>query len=255
MRERGRERVRASGYRSRAGRSSQGNEKERYRGRSRQQRISSVGKRRTTIDYVQDKKSQFGGAYNKGLYNQATPFFFTNFPEEWSYAEMWRTFSQFGRVYAIYSPRRRNRNGNRFGFVRFLDVKDKKELERKLDQIWVGDRKLWVNIPHFDALQKKEMERRNPQGEDLRIPLNPCPNIQGRSFADVVKGSRGIDSRMVWQEKGPGENWQGMEYKESTGEILCHAPEPKSEARQTPCTRETGPTNAQGSKLTQQNQF
>ncbi|GKV14964.1 hypothetical protein SLEP1_g25762 [Rubroshorea leprosula] len=213
MRERGRERERASGYRSRAGRSSQGNEKERHRGRSQQRKISSGGKRRTTIDYVQDKKSQFGGAYNKGLYNQATPFFFTNFPEEWSYAEMWRTFSQFGRVYAVYSPRRRNRNGNRFGFVRFLDVKDKKELERKLDQIWVGDRKLWVNIPRFDALQKKEMERRNPQGEDLRIPLNTCPNIQGRSFADVVKGSRGIDSRMVWQEKGPGENWQGMEYK------------------------------------------
>ncbi|GKV29701.1 hypothetical protein SLEP1_g38605 [Rubroshorea leprosula] len=34
---------------------------------------------------------------------------------------------------------------------------------------------------------------------------------------------------------------------------LCHAPEPKSEARQTPYTRETGPTNAQGSELTQQN--
>ncbi|GKV09172.1 hypothetical protein SLEP1_g20714 [Rubroshorea leprosula] len=57
------------------------------------------------------------------------------------------------------------------------------------------------------------MERRNPQGEDLRIPQNPWPIIQGRSFADVVKGSRGSDSRMVWQKKGLGENWQGMEYK------------------------------------------
>ncbi|GKV06288.1 hypothetical protein SLEP1_g18187 [Rubroshorea leprosula] len=36
---------------------------------------------------------------------------------------------------------------------------------------------------------------------------------------------------------------------------LCHAPEPKSEARQTSCTREMGPTNAQGSELTEQNQF
>ncbi|GKV27604.1 hypothetical protein SLEP1_g36760 [Rubroshorea leprosula] len=126
---------------------------------------------------------------------------------------MWKTFLQFGRVYAIYSPRRRNRNGNRFGFVRFLDVIDKKELERKLDQIWVGDRKLWVNIPRFDAMQKKEKVRRNPQGEDLRLPHNPRPIIHGRSFADVVKGSRGTDSRMVWQEKGPGEIWQGMEYK------------------------------------------
>ncbi|GKV11277.1 hypothetical protein SLEP1_g22543 [Rubroshorea leprosula] len=33
--------------------------------------------------------------------------------------------------------------------------------------------------------------------------------------------------------------------------LLCHAPEPKSEARQMPCTRETGPTSAQGSKLIQ----
>ncbi|GKV51111.1 hypothetical protein SLEP1_g57787 [Rubroshorea leprosula] len=37
--------------------------------------------------------------------------------------------------------------------------------------------------------------------------------------------------------------------------MRCNAPEPESEARQTPCTRETGPTDAQGSELTEQNHF
>ncbi|GKV32491.1 hypothetical protein SLEP1_g41091 [Rubroshorea leprosula] len=35
------------------------------------------------------------------------------------------------------------------------------------------------------------------------------------------------------------------------GALGCHAPKPEFEARQTPCTRETGPTNAQGSELTE----
>ncbi|GKV34043.1 hypothetical protein SLEP1_g42467 [Rubroshorea leprosula] len=35
------------------------------------------------------------------------------------------------------------------------------------------------------------------------------------------------------------------------GDRVCHVPKPKFEARQTPYTRETSPTNVQGSKLNQ----
>ncbi|GKV27760.1 hypothetical protein SLEP1_g36896 [Rubroshorea leprosula] len=39
------------------------------------------------------------------------------------------------------------------------------------------------------------------------------PNTQNRSYVDVVKGLRGEQNRKIWQEKGTGENWSGMEYK------------------------------------------
>ncbi|GKV48207.1 hypothetical protein SLEP1_g55033 [Rubroshorea leprosula] len=120
------------------------------------------------------------GLYDKGLCKQAIPYFFTNFPEEWSYADMWRTFLKFGRVYDIYSPNKKSRSGGRFGFVRFLNVNDKRELERQLDQIWIGDQKLWVNIPRYDDEKKEEKKGRNEQ--------TMAPKFQSRSYVEVLQG-------------------------------------------------------------------
>ncbi|GLT30095.1 hypothetical protein SLA2020_049160 [Shorea laevis] len=71
----------------------------------------------------------------------------------------------------------------------------------------------------------------------------------------------------VFGQSGIGNNWakghytEGAELIDSVLDVvrkeaenrdcLCHAPEPKSEARQTPYTCETGPTSAQGSELIQ----
>ncbi|GLU08672.1 hypothetical protein SLE2022_255710 [Rubroshorea leprosula] len=187
-------------------------------------------------DQFQYRSRQKGGSYDWGLYNQATPYFFTNFPEDWSYEEMWRTFLKYGRVYAIYSPNRKSRNGNKFGFVKFLDVKDTRELERNLDQIWIRGRKLWVNLPRYeDGKIEKTGSRYRKFAE---------PTIQNRSYAEVVKGhpvkkqteegrtqvrkqeekrpveninrdssnQRSEEPRTIWQEKGMGKSWVGLEY-------------------------------------------
>jgi len=42
-----------------------------------------------------------------------------------------------------------NRWGNRFGFVRFCDVKNITKLESELDSICIGSMKLYVNIPIY----------------------------------------------------------------------------------------------------------
>ncbi|GKV49208.1 hypothetical protein SLEP1_g55970 [Rubroshorea leprosula] len=197
-----------------------------------------MGDQRRSV-YVQDQqqKQRIGEKFNWGLFKQATPYFFTNFPEEWCYADMWGTFLKYGRVFDIYYPNRKSRNGGRFGFVRFLDVKDKRELERQLDQIWVGDRKLWVNYPRYENSQNQK------QGGDLRVNQGAHLRSQNRSYAEVVKGqleekkeektrpllqnnhswagknsSRGshLDgtngNRKIWKEKGVGENWSGIEF-------------------------------------------
>ncbi|GKV09171.1 hypothetical protein SLEP1_g20713 [Rubroshorea leprosula] len=138
---------------------------------------------------------------------------------------MWSTFLKFGRVYDIYSPSRRSRNGSRFGFVRFLGVTDKKELERKLDQIRVGDQKLWVNMPRYDVEKKEVGVKRKSCG---------MVNVdQNRSYAEVVKGTqekhvgqdkqgrhrdrsrhehRQTANRKVWKERARGVKWAGMEF-------------------------------------------
>ncbi|GKV32831.1 hypothetical protein SLEP1_g41401 [Rubroshorea leprosula] len=130
MRERGGDR------RGRERRTVQSIEHVRSNRRFQQRWTETVEQRRTDYAQEQQQKQRIGGTYDRGLYKQATPYFFTNFPDEWCYADMWRTFLKFGRVFDIYCPNRKSRNGGRFGFVRFLDVKDKRELERQLDQIW-----------------------------------------------------------------------------------------------------------------------
>ncbi|GKV46811.1 hypothetical protein SLEP1_g53774 [Rubroshorea leprosula] len=233
---RGRARGRADGHRTRTTQATLSYGHGRSRGISKQRSYRTEEQRR-----VQGWKSSTGGMYNRGLYKQATPYFFTNFPEEWSYVEMWMTFRKFGRVLDIYSPSRRSKKGHRFGFVRFLDVKNIKELERRLDQIWVGNFKLWVNIPQF---RNKEPNRE----EEHRKILRAEPKIQNKTYAEVVKGQYGIDvggdveakqkdsgsrslgrdnrgsstrtnlrsreTTLVWKEKGQGEQWLGMDYNE-----------------------------------------
>ncbi|GKV47542.1 hypothetical protein SLEP1_g54439 [Rubroshorea leprosula] len=162
MRERGRERVRGvhGGRRTRATGTALSWERVGSCRRGQQQKSEVERQGQGQANRYQGRVKQNEGPYDWGLYKQATPYFFTNFPEYWTYADMWRTFLQFGRVYDIYSPNRRSRNGSRFGFVRFLEVKDRRELEQQLDQIWVNDMKLWVNRPRYDDEKNKSKEKR-----------------------------------------------------------------------------------------------
>ncbi|GKV41384.1 hypothetical protein SLEP1_g48927 [Rubroshorea leprosula] len=130
------------------------------------------------------KKQDIWGC-DRGVYNQAAVFFFTNFPDDWSYESMWLTFRKFGRVLAIYCPPRKSKSGRRFGFVRFLEVKNEVELERKLDQIRVGTTKLWVNRPRFRMEEGRNRGDSKPAERNFVKP--------GRSFAEVVKGIQGVD--------------------------------------------------------------
>ncbi|GKV37223.1 hypothetical protein SLEP1_g45280 [Rubroshorea leprosula] len=254
MRERGKERVRGvrDGRRSRARQSILNQERAGSRGRSRLRRRETEEQRQRQHDqnwaqqwqkegqrpYNQNQARQWQkeGLYDKGLYKQATPFFFSNFPDDWGYADMWKTFVKFGRVYDIYSPKRRSKNGSRFGFVRFLEVKNIEELEMQLDQIRVGGQKLWVNTPRYNDMKGG--------GGEQKKYHETKPNIQDRSYAEVVKGMqerrliegskpminqdrerRPVRSRIrtesghrrsgirkVWQERGQGENWARIEY-------------------------------------------
>ncbi|GLU01660.1 hypothetical protein SLE2022_189590 [Rubroshorea leprosula] len=191
--------------------------------------------------------------YDKGLYKQAVVFFFTNFPDDWSYSEMWRTFGKFGRVYAIFSSQRRNRNGMRFGFVRFLDVQNPRAMENQLDKIRVGGNKIWVN------LAKYPVEETEPK--KISRFWNSNSVVQGKTYAEVVRGQKGksswksedqpveespvyvhkegssrgtnrtqqptcaskegrvkgtnrlIQQRQTWRKKNRGEEWSGIEFK------------------------------------------
>ena len=49
----------------------------------------------------------------------------------------------------VFISRRFNRWGRRFDFVRFLEVANVVRLEKELNQICIGNMKLYVNIPRY----------------------------------------------------------------------------------------------------------
>ncbi|GKV46677.1 hypothetical protein SLEP1_g53653 [Rubroshorea leprosula] len=123
-------------------------------------------------------------------------------PNDWSHGDMWRTFLHFGRVFAIYSPQRENKEGRIFGFVRFLEVKDERELERRLNGIQVGNFTLKVNRPKY-SLQEKA---------DAPFARNMGGVQQHRSYAEVVKEGQQVKGKLnrIDGEHG-GQTWKAKE--------------------------------------------
>lgn len=83
-------------------------------------------------------------------YKGSTSYYFTNFPDNHDLEDMWKLFLRWGRVIDVFIPQKRDKFGKRFGFVKFLEVKNPKALEEQLDSLWIGSYKLRVNIPAFD---------------------------------------------------------------------------------------------------------
>lgn len=84
-----------------------------------------------------------------------TSFYFTRFPDNATEKELWWQFKQMGDVREIFIPKLRNKEGRRYGFVRFKGVFDVRYMERKLDNIIVGGLKLHVNIPKYGRGKEK----------------------------------------------------------------------------------------------------
>lgn len=73
----------------------------------------------------------------------------------------------------IFIPKRRNNNGQRYGFARFKGVKDVHYLARQLDNIVIGGLKMFVNIPKYGReTQRKVALATKPQGREERYATN-----------------------------------------------------------------------------------
>ncbi|GKU89866.1 hypothetical protein SLEP1_g3943 [Rubroshorea leprosula] len=178
------------------------------------------------------RRPSFG--YGKGVLERATPFFFTNFPEDWEMGDMWRVFIKFGRVIQVFIAKKRDRKGRRFGFVRFLDLKDTKAVEYQLNQIQFGQQTLQANLARFSMDDAHKRREENKAHEDLHqrnIGVKEVQKDRSQSYADVVKSKQGGTERMTrphWEwksskqegaKKTEGEQWYGIEVKAEDEDI------------------------------------
>lgn len=86
-------------------------------------------------------------------------YYFTNFSTSFGPEALWKMFLKWGKVVDVFIPMKRNKEGKAFGFVRFKEVAYPQELERRLDQIWIGTYKLRANC--IKIFRKKEQPATN----------------------------------------------------------------------------------------------
>ncbi|KAJ0544828.1 hypothetical protein HanIR_Chr08g0342791 [Helianthus annuus] len=104
-------------------------------------------------------------------------------------------------IYDIYIARKRDKLGNRFGFISLLDIKDTGEMEKKLSDIRLGNFKLNFNVARF-TLEEGEIINRQPEGLKPRIvkgvgggssgvkECNGGTLVGNKSFKDAILGRK-----------------------------------------------------------------
>lgn len=68
-------------------------------------------------------------------------------------------YKDFIEIGEVVIPPRGDKRGKRFGFARLYNAKDEKMMETKLDNIIIGSRKIYENIPRFS--RKRFNKRKN----------------------------------------------------------------------------------------------
>jgi len=62
-----------------------------------------------------------------------TSFLVTNFPDDVSNTDLWKLFINFERVGEVFIPKKLDKWGRRFAFVKFWEVHQVVELEENLE--------------------------------------------------------------------------------------------------------------------------
>ncbi|GJR01595.1 RNA-directed DNA polymerase, eukaryota [Tanacetum coccineum] len=117
----------------------------------------------------------------------------TNFPENFSAKELFQSCKQYGHVVDSFIPRKRTKEGKRFGFVRFINVFNVDRLVNNLCTIWVGQFKLHANKARF---QRATLNK--GQGADHKKVANSSrPNSgdsgSSNSYVNAVKNHKSVD--------------------------------------------------------------
>ncbi|MCI16832.1 endonuclease/exonuclease/phosphatase family protein, partial [Trifolium medium] len=108
-----------------------------------------------------------GSSYAHRMDQISTSFFVTNFPEELGWGDLWKIFARFGSVTDVFIPKKVDKWGRKFGFVKFKEVRDMEDLSTRLEDVWCGNFKLRVNRARFRKGDSKA-ENKNSQEENQR---------------------------------------------------------------------------------------
>ncbi|GJR35579.1 transposon TX1 [Tanacetum coccineum] len=147
-----------------------------------------------------------GPNFTSGNRNSSTSFMFFNFSEDWGMGKLWMEFKKYGVVFDMFMAQKRLRNGQRYGFVCFKNIKDVEDLYKRLCNIRIGRELLKVFFAHDRRRDDGGVEGRNTRmGYSIRK-------------SNITKGGR-WDGQPEAQEAGRGDGKNKEEVVRRTVEV------------------------------------
>ncbi|GLU17751.1 hypothetical protein SLE2022_341070 [Rubroshorea leprosula] len=157
--------------------------------------------------------------FGKGFLEQATTFFFYDFPEDRSAKDLWFCFWSYGKVVDVYIPTRRDRRGRRFGFARMAGAFDVKDMERRLNQIWLDSYRLKVKVAENMKEGKVEYRVAQNRREEKQWVRRDARVRPGRSYVQAVAASPGAVAEGLSSNKGNRQLMATREMEDTTDGI------------------------------------
>ncbi|KAJ4841199.1 hypothetical protein Tsubulata_027269 [Turnera subulata] len=129
---------------------------------------------------------------------QVQSLYVENLSLRWTPTDIYRIMSRHGDVVDVYIPNKQSRSGLRFGFVRFQGVRDLQGLLAAVNRVQVENGSVKANIARRRSLGLAAGQRSVPQ-------QHPRSNKRdGRTYATVIRGNRGIPEMREDQGQGQG---------------------------------------------------
>ncbi|GKA31137.1 RNA-directed DNA polymerase, eukaryota, nucleotide-binding alpha-beta plait domain protein [Tanacetum coccineum] len=103
--------------------------------------------------------------------------FVTNFPDHFTFRDLWRVCEQYGKVIDVFIPNRKSKAGKCFAFVRFIKVDYIDRLVENLSTIWNGRLRLHANVVRYQR----------PSFNFNAQPNGMHASNQRRSYVSILK--------------------------------------------------------------------
>ena len=84
-------------------------------------------------------------------------FYVTNFPDKLPLFRLRQAFEVCGMLSDVYVARHRNTRGQEFAFVRYVNVRNRNKLAQALNNVWIGDCRVWAREARFDRFARKDV--------------------------------------------------------------------------------------------------
>jgi hypothetical protein len=96
----------------------------------------------------------------------------------------------------VYVARQLNSRGQVYGFVRFTNVRNRDKLAQALNNVWIGDLKVWAREARFDRFAQHDVENKAFDNDVRRV------GKEGVMRPVVITHREGVKNVRVGKLKG-----------------------------------------------------